>query len=98
MEVHLSELELEQYGIDWDGPVPIHENEEVIIDAPEIPLNEEDWNTLINQYRERLDPFEESIENNLMRPNTNYAVDIYLDIQNWVKERIDIHSLVITDI
>jgi len=98
MEVHLSELELDLYGIDWDGPVPIHKNEEVIIDAPEIPLNEEDWNTLINQYRERLDPFEESIENNLMRPNTNYAVDIYLDIQNWVKERIDIHSLVITDI
>jgi len=95
-EFPLSERQLEQYGIDWDGPIPIHggnpDNDGVILEAPEIPLNDEDWDTLINQFRERLYPLEESIENNLMSPHTNYAVDIYLDIQSWVKERLETYS------
>jgi hypothetical protein len=64
------------------------------VEPPAMLLNDEDWNILVNQYEERLYPTRESVENNLMSPDTNYAVDMYLDIQAWVKERVEAYNVV----
>jgi len=63
-----------------------------MVESPSIPLNDGDRNILINQYEEQLDPVHESLENNLMNPDMNHSVDIYLDIRAWVKERVETYE------
>jgi hypothetical protein len=92
----LTEREVEQYGIDWDGPVPANRDDDdsVVVEPPSMLLNDEDWNVLKNQYQARLYPTDETVENNLMTPNTNYAVDMYLDIREWVVGRIATYNVI----
>jgi hypothetical protein len=92
--VPLNARDLEQYGIDWEGPVPIDEDigNSVVVEPPVNPLDDVDWNELMGRYRAQLYPAHETIENNLMTPVTNYAVDIYLDVRQWIESRIAIYN------
>ena len=86
-----NEMELEQYGIDWNGPVPSNLDDEldsIMIEPPIMPLADRDWNILVGQYRDQLHPEIETMENNLMSPTTNYGVDMYLDVREWIETRI----------
>jgi Integrase core domain len=92
----LTEHEVEQYGVDWEGPVPANRDDDdsVVVEPPEMLLSDEDWNMLVNQYQAQLYPTHESIENNLITPNTNYVIDMYLDIREWVEERIATYNVI----
>jgi len=84
-----SNAELEEYGIDWEGPVP-HEEDEglVVVEPPRNPLTEHDWEVLKQQVRDQLHPEVETLENNLMSPDFNYGADLYQEIRLWIEHRI----------
>jgi hypothetical protein len=89
--VSMNERELEQYGIDWDGPVPSMREDEfeaVIIESPMMLLTEADWLRLTHQYESQLHPVIETVMNNIMSPQYNYGVDMYLEVRDWIEMRL----------
>ena len=67
----------ENYGVDWDGPVPNNDEDLNIhpdgIEVPVtyVPINEEDYSVL----REQIDP---------LRDSELYGVDIYLEVLSFI--------------
>jgi hypothetical protein len=89
----LNENELAQYGIDWEGPIPVANNdgddeEGVSVEMPIIGLSDDDWEHLSQLYHEQLYPAIERPENNLISPDFNYAIDIYCQVQQWINFRL----------
>ena len=83
-----SDEELQEYGIDWDGPVPQDDEEDVNFEPPENPLEDEDWVQLNQLYAEVLHPRVETSENYLMSPHHNYGVDLYLNVREWIMLKV----------
>lgn len=66
--------EWQEYGIDWDGPVPEEPVEDDIsVEVPETsnPLSDEQFQELSN----RINP---------LRISNNYGIDIYLEVVSFV--------------
>jgi ribosomal protein S10 len=87
--------ELQEYGIDWDGPAPLvtdDETETVTIEPPRNPLNNEDWRVLERQFRDQLYPDEETVENNIMSQDFSYGFDIYFEVRQWIKSRLETYN------
>ena len=71
---HPSQEEFEQYGIDWDGPLPEKATSDgAIVEVPETrcPLTPEHYQELVD----RLDPLRES---------ESYGIDIYMETVTFV--------------
>ena len=81
--VPLNENELEQHGIDWGGPIPLNNGDEVgvNVEMPSIDLSDDDFEHLLQLYHEQLYPVIERPENNLMSPGFNYAIDMYSQVR-----------------
>ena len=78
------------------GPNPTNNDDySAVVKPPARSLNDEDWNSLVNRCEARLSPDHETLENNLMSPDTNYAVDMYLDIREWVERTTALYNNVI---
>lgn len=62
-----SEDELQEYGIDWEGPLPDEANCQDSVEVPETrcPLNQEQFQELVST----IDP---------LAPTCSYGIDIYL--------------------
>jgi hypothetical protein len=87
-----NEMELEQYGIDWDGPVPLEEeHEDPTIESPNMLLSDYDYDVLARHFQDQLYPAVQTPENNLMTPMANYGVDLYLEVQRWIGSRITLY-------
>ena len=76
MLLFLKQEEFEQYGIDWDGPLPA----EIDVDTVEVPethcpLSEEQYEELIVS----IDP---------LRVSNSYAIDIYLETIEFVNTHL----------
>src|SRR5436190_11564173 len=59
LSILLNDAEQEQYGIDWDGPIPYNLNDEeitVIIEPPNMPLTDQDWGILVGHFQDQLYP------------------------------------------
>jgi hypothetical protein len=95
--ISLNEMELEQYGIDWDGPVSYSADNDVeesaVVEPPAMPLTDTDWNVLTRQYQPQLYPDIETLENNLMSPASNYGVNMYLEVREWMENRIATYNI-----
>jgi hypothetical protein len=82
--------ELQQYGIDWNGPVPVDddENETAVVEPPRNPLSDQDRQILEGHFKDQLYPVVEILDNNIMSPQFNYGVDIYFEVREWIKTRL----------
>jgi len=93
----LNAIELKQYGIDWDGPVSYSGDsdaeESVMVEPPANPLTYTDWDVLTRQYQSQLYPDIENLENNLMSTDSNYGVNMYLEIREWIESRIATYDM-----
>ena len=76
----------ENYGVDWDGPVPNNDKDLNIhpdgIEVPVtyVPINEEDYSVL----REQIDP---------LRDSELYGVDIYLEVLSFIANNNNLFSI-----
>jgi hypothetical protein len=74
----VSQDEFQQYGIDWDGPVPAEDDMDVdAVQVPETtcPLSQEHLDELVAT----IDPLRES---------NSYGIDIYLETMEFVNTHI----------
>ena len=86
------------YGVDWDGPLPVNilEDEEenfsetgVVVNPAPRPISDVDWTSLQDQYHSLLDRVFRQSNEDWMLANHNYGVDFYEDIRNWIKSRLN---------
>jgi hypothetical protein len=82
--------DIEYYGVDWEGPVPIDDDEEgsAIVEPPNNPLSDLDWGILSHQFRTQLHPDVETLENNIVSPEFNYGLNMYLEVRQWIENRV----------
>lgn len=73
------------------GPIPLNDGDEddVNVEMPPIGLSDDDFEHLLQLYHEQLYPVIERPENNLMSPDFNYAIDMYSQIQQWIRIRVE---------
>jgi len=83
--------DLQYYGVDWNGPVPIaaeDEEEFAVVEPPDNPLSDLDWEILSHQFQSILYPEVETLANNCISPQFRYATDMYLEVRQWIGLRI----------
>jgi len=87
-----SPQELQEYGIDWNGPVSMNSDDDdngiAVVEPPTNPLHEQDYQVLKRQFQDQLYPHVKLIENNIMSPHFNYGVDMYIEVQEWIQMRL----------
>ena len=74
---HLQD-EFDEYGIDWDGPLPCEADidvESVVVPVTNTPLSQEEYHQL-------------SLRINPQRESNSYGIDIYLEVKEFVRSRI----------
>ena len=81
---------IEQYGVDWEGPVPVDDDEEglAIVEPPNNPLADLDWGILSHQFRTQLHPDIETLANNIISAEFNYGLDMYLEVREWIENKV----------
>lgn len=85
----LSDGVWQDYGVDWEGPLPEHireaDDEEVensaMVDPPERPVTEDQWRILTEGYKTILREVFEAGSDDWMLSNHNYGIDYYQDIR-----------------
>lgn len=89
--IHQRLDELQYYGVDWNGPVPIEEEDEeefAVVEPPDNPLSDVDWEILSHQFQSILYPEVETLANNCISPQFHYAINMYLEVRQWIGLRI----------
>jgi hypothetical protein len=73
----LLQEEAQMYGIDWDGPIPDHEDEVDWVTVPDCrcPLSAEDYDDL----EHAISPTAAS---------SNYGIDLYLSVVRFVEDKL----------
>jgi len=81
---------IEYYGVDWGGPVPVDEVEEglAIVEPPNNPLSDVDWGILSLQFQTQLYPDVETLGNNIVSPEFNYGLNMYLEVRQWIENQV----------
>lgn len=74
---HLFQINLESYGIDWDGPLAQEVGDDNHVEVPETnwPLNMEQFQEL----RESVNPLRQSVY---------HGVDCYLEVLQFILDRL----------
>ena len=80
--VHLvyffSKEEVEEYGVDWDGPIPGEVDmdvEAVLVPETNSPISQEDYDELFRTI-------------NPLRESNSYGIDIYVEVKEFVRARV----------
>ena len=70
--------EFDEYGIDWDGPLPCEAEmdvESIVVPVTNTPLSQEEYHQL-------------SLCINPLRESNSYGIDIYLEVKEFVRSHI----------
>ena len=70
--------EFEEYGIDWDGPIPAEADvdvEAVLVPETNCPLSQVDYHELSHSI-------------NPLRESNSYGIDIYTEVKEFVRTHI----------
>ena len=66
---------MQSLGVDWNGPIPVGDDNIVNVDPPQVPLNPQDYQEL-------------SIQVNPLEPSSEYGIELYTETVQFVLNKL----------